>query len=157
MKARCYSQKSYGYKWYGAKGIKICDEWLNDFESFCLWSINNDYKIGLSIDRIDSKRGYFPENCRFITRSENSRNAFKDNSTFNIKAGEKNLKAKLKVEDVINIRQELKQGIKSITLAKKYNVSDTCIYKIKHNKYWKDIPLMVRGSINLAADISGLQ
>ena len=44
MKQRCYYKNNSHYKYYGKRGIKICDEWLNDFINFYNWSINNGYK-----------------------------------------------------------------------------------------------------------------
>ena len=76
---RCFDVKDKDYKYYGAKGITVCDAWLTDPNSFENWAINNGYKKGLSIDRIDPQKGYFPENCRWITREENSRRAGKVN------------------------------------------------------------------------------
>jgi len=72
MKMRCYNPKTRSYTAYGAKGIKICEEWLNDFEAFFKWCMENGWKRGLTIDRIDSSEDYGPSNCRFISRSENS-------------------------------------------------------------------------------------
>jgi len=74
MKARCYNTKRERYHDWGGRGIKICDEWLNDFQSFYDWSINNNYKKGLQIDRIDNDGNYCPENCRYVTPKVNSQN-----------------------------------------------------------------------------------
>ena len=71
MKKRCYNNKCAGYKYYGGKGVTICKEWLDDFNSFYNWSAENGYKDNLTIDRIDSSGNYEPKNCRWITRSEN--------------------------------------------------------------------------------------
>ena len=71
MKARCYKECDHKYKYYGGKGIKICDEWLNDFKCFYDWSMQNEYAEELTIDRIDSSKDYCPENCRWVTRTEN--------------------------------------------------------------------------------------
>lgn len=74
MKSRCYNPKNENYKNYGERGIKICDEWLNDFMNFYNWALNNGYKEDLSIDRIDPNANYEPSNCRWITLKEQARN-----------------------------------------------------------------------------------
>ena len=61
------------YKFYGAKGIRICKEWLYHPDEFISWSLQNGYKDGLSIDRIDSSKDYCPENCRWIPTRLNSK------------------------------------------------------------------------------------
>lgn len=74
MKQRCYNQKSPNFKYYGGRGIKICDEWLNNFINFYNWSMNNKYAENLSIDRIDNDGNYEPSNCRWVTMKEQCNN-----------------------------------------------------------------------------------
>lgn len=91
MKYRCYSKKldARTARSYRDKGIRVCDEWLNDFNSFKEWALANGYKPGLTIDRIDPDGNYEPSNCRWITRSENSRRAnSKEEKRFYVAKGE---------------------------------------------------------------------
>lgn len=74
MKQRCYNQKSISYKNYGAKGIKICDEWKNNPKLFYNWAIENGYRDDLTIDRIDSNKDYCPKNCRWVDWKTQMRN-----------------------------------------------------------------------------------
>ena len=74
MKDRCYNSNNKHYDRYGGRGITICDKWLDDYEVFYNWCMNNGYKDGLSIDRIDNDGNYCPENCRWITISEQQQN-----------------------------------------------------------------------------------
>lgn len=70
---RCYNPNDKSYRWYGAKGIKVCHEWLQDRLSFEDWALNNGYQDGLTIDRIDEDKDYCPENCRWVTLANNAK------------------------------------------------------------------------------------
>ena len=66
IKTRCYNKNSEGYKKYGAKGIEMCEEWKNSYESFKVWALQNGWDESLSIDRINSNGNYEPSNCRWV-------------------------------------------------------------------------------------------
>ena len=72
MKQRCYNSKMPNFKYYGARGIAVCDERRNDSQSFYEWAILNGYKEELTLDRIDNSGNYEPSNCRWVTAKEQS-------------------------------------------------------------------------------------
>lgn len=76
MKDRCYNPKCKAYKHYGERGITICDEWLGNDGStnFFDWALSHGYKKGLELDRIDVNKGYYPDNCRWVTYLVQSNN-----------------------------------------------------------------------------------
>lgn len=74
MKRRCYDDRKPKYKDYGARGIRICDEWLNDKTKFFDWAMENGYKENLTIDRIDIDGNYEPSNCKWSTQKEQANN-----------------------------------------------------------------------------------
>ena len=81
MKKRCLNPNDKSYINYGARGITVCDEWLNPekvysvlghptkgYLAFQEWALANGYEEGLTLDRIDNEKGYSPSNCRWVTR-----------------------------------------------------------------------------------------
>lgn len=73
MLERCYNKNNKSYRNYGAKGIVVCDEW-KEFKPFADWALKNGYDDTLTIDRIDSKKNYCPENCRWCDRKTQNNN-----------------------------------------------------------------------------------
>ncbi len=71
---RCNRKGNKSYKYYGGRGIKICDEWKQNFITFRNWALANGYQDNLQIDRIDNDGDYCPKNCRWVTRLQNQYN-----------------------------------------------------------------------------------
>lgn len=83
IKSRCYYKQNNRYENYGGRGIKVCDEWKNDFKSFYEWAVTNGYKDTLTIDRINVNGDYEPNNCRWSTLIQQGRNK-RNNKTYTI-------------------------------------------------------------------------
>ncbi len=124
MKLRCYNKNHVSYHRYGGRGITICDEWLHDHEKFFEWANENGYKKSLQLDRVDNDLGYSPDNCRFVTCAENSRN---------------NKFCKLKKEYIRCIRELYRSGSKTQgEIAEFFGVSSGTICSVCADRSWKE-------------------
>lgn len=127
MMSRCYDPNLPEYKWYGAKGVTVCEEWRGNPEAFIKWSLNNGWKPKYHIDK-DMKSGptkiYSPDTCQWITAKENvgfATNRDNFGSHPNIK---------LNHSDVESIVEKRIQGRSINSLAKEYSVVWKSIRKI---------------------------
>lgn len=137
IKTRCYNKNNKGYKYWGAKGIIICDEWKNDALKFISWCLDNGWKDNLVIDRINNKGNYEPNNCQFITKSENAKKIFIDN--LGLHKGSNNKSAIINEKIVSEIKKLLFLKVSKKDIQKKFNISKNIMYQISHNKTWKHV------------------
>lgn len=117
MKGRCLRQSHPKYKRYGGRGITICNDWL-EIDGFAEWALKNGWKEGLSLDRVDNNGNYCPENCVWISMSENSR---------------KKRTTKISFDDAKIIRERASNGESEYDLAKEYGVVHGTIWFIVKN------------------------
>lgn len=79
MKERCLNRNSDNYRYYGARGVKVCDEWMS-FSGFYEWSKISGYRDDLTIDRINVFGNYCPSNCRWATMQEQNNNTTRNHT-----------------------------------------------------------------------------
>lgn len=129
--SRCYNAKSSDYPYYQGKGIKVFEEWRTNPISFYTWCLENGWKSGLSLDRIDPNSDYEPSNCQFITLADNLKKCRIQNPKIR--------NSKLSEDQVREIRKMLAQDIKIIRIAKEFGVSSATIGAIKSGQNWSSL------------------
>lgn len=110
---RCRKPSCPAFLNYGARGISICDEWLENFDAFYEWSVANGYSSDLTLDRIDNDKGYSPDNCRWATRQQQAQNRRSTNIQYAF--GEEKcftewMRDTRTVVSIPTVRQRLKSG-----------------------------------------------
>lgn len=124
MKRRCLNRNAEDFNRYGAKGITVCDEWKDSFNNFKDWAFSHGYSDDLTIDRINSARGYCPENCRFVPKHINSREG---KST-----------TKLSMEKARMIRCLKRNGFTVNSLTAVFCVSEGAVRGVVNNRCWRE-------------------
>lgn len=141
MNQRCYNNNSKIFKYYGGRGIKVCEKWRKkkrkDSESFYAFVADmGDRPKGYSLERIDVNKDYSPENCKWATQSEQLKNrrSYKNEKI----SGEKNHNIKLTKEQIkeIELKLESKEYGLISKLAREYNINRSSIYRIKNKEMY---------------------
>jgi hypothetical protein len=137
MVARCHLPTNESYKDYGARGIKVCEEWKNNFSKFL--EDMSPKPEGTSLERLDNEKGYSKDNCTWVTFSEQNKNQ---------------RRRKNSLEDKI-IVEIFYSPLPVMFLVKKYGVDKRTVYGIKkkkHSQYTTDVCnryILVQGELQL--------
>lgn len=122
MKTRCNNsnyKKSHRYK---ERGITVCKEWEN-FTNFLKWSVSSGYKENLTLDRIDNDKGYSPDNCRWVTNTENIRNSSA---------------TKLNKDKILLIKKLRKENVSTKEISIMFSISQRQVYNIINDRHWRE-------------------
>lgn len=119
MNSRCRNKNN---RLYGMRNIQVCIEW-SEFIVFRSWALEEGYREGLYLDRLDNNLGYYPRNCRWATPIESGRNT---------------RAVKLSIEKAIMIRDLYNRGIDYSYLAKMFKVNYETIRSTVKHQYWKE-------------------
>ena len=126
MKNRCLRKSYHSYMRYGGRGVTVCDEWINDFESFAS-HVGKRPSEKHSLDRIDNDKGYQPGNVRWADKFEQTRNSSC---------------AKIDFIDACAILALVRDGVSGPLIAKMFNVNRNLPHAIARKTSWKDaVPL----------------
>lgn len=118
MRQRCNNPNSTQYKWYGARGIKVCERW-ESFDAFL--EDMGERPSGMTIDRIDNDKDYEPNNCRWLTHVEQVR---------------KQSRLKLTMESAQALREDHSGGMSYQQLAEKYGLGKQAVANCVLMKTW---------------------
>ena len=119
MKARCINKNSQFYHRYGGRGIFVCKMWIDNFEEFYKWSIENGYDKDLTIDRKDNDGGYTPENCRWVgwgVQAENKSNT-------------------ISIDKINEAKKMIEAGVRMSKIAVLLGISYPTVKNIRRRKY----------------------
>ena len=126
MKFRCTNPKSQAFKYYGGRGITVCERWRK-FENFL--EDMGERPTGMTLDRKDNDGNYEPGNCRWATWKEQANNR------------RTNHYSRLTKDEVIKIKKALADGVRVFQLAKLFRVSWNAIDRIAHGLAWRQITI----------------
>ena len=123
MRGRCNNPTDKDYEHYGERGIKICDEW-QDYEAFREWAISSGVRKGLTIDRKDNDGPYSPDNCHWISQSEQNHNKRPHSKT-------------ILNEDAVRVIRD--SDLPNVVLQRAFRIGRSAIYNVKKRVTWKHV------------------
>jgi hypothetical protein len=141
MKKRCYNPNSKAYRFYGERGVQVCDRWLNSFENF-LADMGRRPSKRHTIDRRDNSKGYEPGNCRWATWTEQHKNQRYENNGKNNRVLTESQVAEIKsiINTTVFFHGGRYSGVLTLEqISARYNVSSGTISAIKSGRTWRYI------------------
>lgn len=124
MIARCYNSKHKSFYNYGQKGIKVFGLWKECPDKFFEWALENGYKDNLSLDRKNGSMSYLPDNCRWITVTEQNRNA----------------RTNVLCEEIVKMIKKEDRAIMTVQMiADKYGLKRLTVSAVLNNYTWNNI------------------
>lgn len=120
MILRCEAKGNASYRYYGARGIGVCERWRHSFENFL--ADMGDRPDGMSIDRADNDIGYEPGNCAWATTTTQNRHR---------------ISVKMTEESAAEARSMYASGIAQAKIAERFGVSASLISMIVTGRIWK--------------------
>lgn len=132
IKRRCYNKKQKSYKYYGAKGVTMCEEWRNDYRKFYEWMMSNGYKKGMVCSRHGDVGNYEPSNCSVKSFSENAMEVDMSSvSTVESRKQQSLRLSSLKEDEYALCLQDCKSGrYKSNEITEKYGIDRHTILRM---------------------------
>jgi hypothetical protein len=123
MIVRCYGKRNIKKQYWMGRGITVCDRWRRDFMAFLADMGNPPPGKRISLDRINNNGPYSPENCRWATPRQQSRNS---------------RNAKITLEQATEICREALSGGSPTEIAKRYGVSRALVRAIRSGRRWPE-------------------
>ena len=123
MKARCSNPNNDHYKYYGGRGIRVCERWRTSFEDF-LHDMGSKPAAKHSIDRMNNDGNYTKENCRWATANEQARNKGDNVLTY----------------QKVSIANYLLMSRTVAAVARIFRVSHSTMNNVSLGRAWADVP-----------------
>jgi hypothetical protein len=147
MRQRCNNPKAPNYRNYGAKGITVCWEWVSSYRNFRDWALGSGYEEYLTIDRKESSLGYYPDNCRWVTLRENSKEMCERHKKAGTGGFSEESYSKIRITNKVNLGCKFKMisGAGEISL---WGCLIDCAEHICKVKDLKTAPLQIKKNIS---------
>lgn len=126
MVRRCHAPEDSRYKYYGARGVSVCETWRYNPQKYIEWFEKQSNDLTLTVDRIDNDGDYSPTNCRLVDMKIQNNN-------------KRPRKDRLLDKTVLKIRSMYKQGHSMAHISRILDVSRGTVRNVVRNIYYKEV------------------